>query len=418
MNKANRTTQNPLSSLLFAEGVSTTVTLVADIALPVIAITRLDASALEVGWLGAASMGAPLVFGLSAGVLVNRLHLKHVFAFVGTLRVAVLLAVSLAGFIIGVNIYELCIAGFLLSCAKLITDTAMAVAVPSVIAKNRLASANSRIEMVNSFAQAIGPAICGTLLRLVSLENIFLFGAFSSAASATALSRTVAQLESIDDGESRTHIQEVLYGMKLLWRNGFQRAIAVSAGLFNLFHTAFFTVFTLFAFRSLSFTASSFGLLLSLIGLVGVAGGYFASKIVDRLGAKLALIGTLACIGPLGVPVLFLDSTQPIFRIAVIAICLGAWDFAVVVHLIIEATIRQLTVPVNQLSRIAATTRFVSWGADPVGAALGGLLASSALGYRGALACCLLGMSLAGLSLVISKSVRSIDNDVMCFQPD
>lgn len=164
MKKINSLAQRPLASLLIAEGVSTTITLIADIALPVVAITRLGASALDVGWLGAASMGAPLVFGLSAGVLVSSFRLKYVFTFIGVFRALVLLAISLTGFLIGLNIYELCIAGFFLSCAKLITDTAMATTIPSVVPKDQLITANSRLEMVNSFAQAIGPAMCGSLL--------------------------------------------------------------------------------------------------------------------------------------------------------------------------------------------------------------------------------------------------------------
>lgn len=416
MSESSSTIRSPLSSLLFAEGVSTTITMVADIALPIVAITRLDASAFDIGWLRAASMGAPIIFGLSVGSVVNRFPLKHAFAFAGLLRLATLLIVSVLGWLVGLNLYELYAAGFLLSCAKLITDTSMAVTIPSLIDKRELTSANSRIEMVNSFAASIGPALCGVLLRLVSLESIFLVSTFAATASSLSLNRVVNKLNAIEDEQSRGHLQEILYGLKTLWENDFQRAIAISAGLFNLFHTAFFTVFALFAFRSLSFSESSYGLLVSLIGVAGIGGGYFASKIADRLGAKYALIGSLMIVGPLGIPVLFVDAASPALRIVIISICLGAWDFAVVIHLIVEASIRQITVPVNQLSRIAATTRFISWGADPVGAAIGGLLAGSALGYHGALAFCLLGMSVAGSALLLSKGVRDLDADLIKIQ--
>lgn len=413
MKKICGATRSLLSTLLFAEGVSTTITLIADIALPVVAITRLGASPLEVGLLSAANTGAPLIFGLSAGVLVSKFHLKHVFTIAGIIRVIALLSISILGFFVGLDIYELCIAGFLLSCAKLITDTAMATTVPSAVPKEHLEFANSRLEMVNSFAQAVGPAMCGAFLRLLALENIFLLSSASSVLSSLTIYRAVQKLKSVNDEENRTHVQDILYGVKILWNNNLQRAIAIAAGLFNLFHAAFFTVFTIFAFRSLSFHESSFGLLLSLIGLVGVAGAYFASKIANRIGAKYALIGTLIIVGPLGIPIIFLEYVQPVAQFVVIAICLGAWDFVIVVHLIIETTIRQLTVPVNQLSRVAATTRFISWGADPIGAALGGVLTNRFLSYKGALLCCLLGMSLSGLFLIASRSVRNVDNNMV-----
>ena len=88
---------------------------------------------------------------------------------------------------------------------------------------------------------------------------------------------------------------------------------------------------------------------------------------------------------------------------------LAAWDFLIVLHLIVEHTVRQATVPGDQLGRISAVTRFVSWGADPVGAVMGGLLVTTALGTFGTLLVCLAGFLLAGLVLLASTGIRTLD---------
>jgi hypothetical protein len=62
----------------------------------------------------------------------------------------------------------------------------------------------------------------------------------------------------------------------------------------------------------------------------------------------------------------------------------------------------------QHLARVTATTRFVSWGVDPIGALAGGLLAASAVGTRGTLMICLLGFVASGVLLMISKSVRAM----------
>jgi hypothetical protein len=83
----------------------------------------------------------------------------------------------------------------------------------------------------------------------------------------------------------------------------------------------------------------------------------------------------------------------------------------IVVHVIVEQTVRQTMVSNRHLSRITATTRFVSWGADPIGAILGGLAASSAIGTRGALFACLVGFAASGAFLLTSKRIRTLNAD-------
>ena len=79
-----------------AEGVSQLGSQITSIALPLVAATTLQATPLEFGVLAAASWLPYLVFGLAAGVWVDRLRRKPVMVATDVLRAAALLAVPAA----------------------------------------------------------------------------------------------------------------------------------------------------------------------------------------------------------------------------------------------------------------------------------------------------------------------------------
>ncbi|WP_207001805.1 hypothetical protein [Trinickia mobilis] len=214
---------------------------------------------------------------------------------------------------------------------------------------------------------------------------------------------------------NQSHLSDIADGVNLLWRNEIQRTIAIAAGFFNLFHTAFLTIFTVYALKELGFDSASFGTVVSVVGLAGLFGALCAPRMINLLGVRTALTGSLLAIGPIGIPILFADHFPFLQRAALIAGCLAAWDFLIVVHVIVEQTVRQAMVANRHLSRITATTRFVSWGADPVGALLGGFAATSIVGSRGALLICLLGFASSGALLLTSKGIRGLN--AMDFRP-
>jgi hypothetical protein len=208
--------------------------------------------------------------------------------------------------------------------------------------------------------------------------------------------------------ESRSHLSDIAEGVRVLWQNEVQRTIAASAALFNLFHSAFFTVFAIYLLKDLSLNASTFGTLMSSVAFVGLLGAVCGPKVVAKLGARSTLVGSLLLIGPLGIPIILTETMSSPYRVLVIGTCLAVWDFMIVVHIIVEQTLRQTMVSQQHLARVTATTRFVSWGLDPIGALAGGLLAASAVGTRGTLMICLLGFVASGVLLMISKSIRAM----------
>jgi MFS family permease len=64
---------SPFSRLLSSETLNTASSSMLFVATPLVAISSLDATSFEVGLLAAAGTSAPLLFGLSAGAIADRL---------------------------------------------------------------------------------------------------------------------------------------------------------------------------------------------------------------------------------------------------------------------------------------------------------------------------------------------------------
>jgi predicted MFS family arabinose efflux permease len=216
------------------------------------------------------------------------------------------------------------------------------------------------------------------------------------------------------DSNQETHTQKVKHladireGVTVLWRNPVLRAIALSSASFNLFHSAFFAVFTVYALKTLAFSPVMLGLVISSAGVVGVGAALLASTVVRLLTPPVALIGSLLVIAPMSLPLAFAGTLAPFHGAVLVAATFAAWDFAIVTNLVIEQTVRQILVRPSHLSRVSATTRFFTWGVDPLGALLGGVAASSVLGLEATLAIAVSGMGASGLVLLACPTVRRL----------
>ncbi|MEW2491531.1 hypothetical protein [Streptomyces sp. NPDC048411] len=60
--------------------------------------------------------------------------------------------------------------------------------------------------------------------------------------------------------------------------------------------------------------------------------------------------------------------------VALVSFSTFTWTFAVIINLVISETVKQTLVPDRMLGRVTASTRFIGWGVQPVGALLGGLI--------------------------------------------
>ncbi|MBJ7263691.1 MAG: MFS transporter [Burkholderiaceae bacterium] len=366
--------------LLSSEAFSTVASTCFTVAIPIIAVSALSVDIFTLSILAATGQMAPLLFGLSAGAIADKVNRRRILVAAHAVRAALMAALAIAVWIEVLNVALLALSAFALSCAQLLCDSAMASAVPAVVRRSKLTWANGWLQGVASAGQSVAPVLAGVMVQMGSIGLLFTLGVIAHLLSAVFINTIPSNLGTCTGDDTSPHFQQIKQGLSALWRDPVQRAIAVSSASFNFFHSAFFTLFPFYALNTINLSPTTLGLILSAVGIAGLIAAVFAERLINRIGVPISLIGSLFVVLPFSLLITFgADITFP-FNAVLIVLAFAAWDFAVVLNLVIEHSIRQAMVPPEFLSRVAASQRFVAWGVDPLGALAGGTLAATALG--------------------------------------
>ena len=194
----------------------------------------------------------------------------------------------------------------------------------------------------------------------------------------------------------------ILDGVKYIFQDPLQRAVSWSAMIFNFFHAAFFAVFTFYALKVLDISVAGVALIFFITAVGGTMGAFVAPFVIGRYGAYQAAIWSMSSLLPTGIP-LIIAPFVPRYAPAFICVTFVAWEVAILVNVIAETTLRQERSPQHMVGSVASASRFVNWGADPLGAALAALLLVS-VDSLVVLALAFLGMAFAFVPLLLNRN--------------
>lgn len=382
-------------NLWAAQTVSHFGTQITLVALPLAAALTLDASAGQMGLLAAAGTLPALVFGLLAGVAIDRVRRRPVMIATDVARALVLASVPLAWALGLLRIELLFAVAFLNGILTLLFDVAYVAFMPTIVPRDDLVEGNAKLEGSASTAQVAGPGLGGILVGVLSAPVALLIDAVSYLASALLLARVPSD-EPLPDRPARGSLRrDVGEGLRVVWSDARLRAILLSAATVNLFGYVFMAVYVLYMLNDLGFSATQVGLVFSIGGIGAVVGAVLAGPLSRRLGIGRtiilgrALFGIFALLVPLAVTVPRLEAPM------VLAAELLQW-LALVIAIVNEISLRQTLVPERLLGRATATFRFIGGGMIPIGSLLGGLL-GELIGLRETLVVGCFGMLLAGV---------------------
>ena len=138
------------------------------LALPLTAVLVLDATPIQMGILMAVEALPSLLIGLFAGVWVDRCRRRPILI-VADLGRAVSLGVVPVAVVLGLlRIEHLYIVCFLVSALGLFSGVAHRSFLPSLVGREHLVEANSKLELGNSVAENEFPCRCGCAARWVA----------------------------------------------------------------------------------------------------------------------------------------------------------------------------------------------------------------------------------------------------------
>jgi len=344
------------------------------LALPLTAAIMLNASPFEVGVLTALEALPYPLFGLFAGVLVDRARKLPVIIWADIGRGVALLAVPVCAWLGVLSMPVLYVVGFLVGLGSVVGWPAYQVFMTERVGRDHLVEANAKIGVSDSASQLVGPGLAGALIQWLTAPIAILLDALSFMVSAWMLRGIPPAATDAPKISGESVWREIGEGLAVVWRNKTLRALAWSLSAWQLFRHAYVAVVILFAARELGFSAGHVGLLFMLAGV----GSLVAAGAVTPLNARFGFGPTmLAALGGTGVAWLVLGASTGGFVVASLTFGLGLFllDFAAMTFFINYLTLRQTVTPDRLLGRVTATMICLTVATAPLGGLAGGWVA-------------------------------------------
>ncbi|MFI0236194.1 MFS transporter [Streptomyces sp. NPDC016845] len=374
---------------------------VSSVALPLTALTLLEASTFQVSLLTAAAWLPWLVVGLVAGAWVDRLPRRPLMLVCDALSLAAIAAIPVAAGLDVLTYTQLLVTALVTGTATVFFQTSYEVLLPRLVDGADRAEANSTLHASEQAGQLAGYSGGGALVTLLGAA-----GAMYAQAAAFAVSfLAVLGLSHREEPAARpvsgatSLFQEIREGLSFTFRDGYIRAFVLCGAAANLSLMAYQSILVAFLVREVHLAGGTIGIVMGTCGLGGIAGAFAARRLGVRFGTArsvhvltlgtpcLALLAPLASYSPLGIG---------LFAVGHIAVV-----FSVVAENTLTATFQQDYTPAALYGRSRTASSFVNYGTIPLGALLGGVLAET-LGLRPAIWLSVALLPLCGLILLTS----------------
>jgi MFS family permease len=338
------------------------------VALPLVAIEVLGASAAEVGTLAALATAASLLFGLPAGAWIDRTRKRRLMINADLARAALLVSVPLAWWLDVLTIWQLYAVVFLAGVGTTAFDIAQQSLLPAIVDRSRLTGANARLVALDSGLTIGGRGVAGFLVALLGAPIAVVADAFGYLWSAWFVHRI--RTEAAPQEPRSSMIGDIAEGLRHVWRHQALRALAAAGAVNNCSISMFLSMLPLVWVAS-GLPTFGLGLFLAAGGVGIFTGATAALRLRARLGTgrSLWMVGAIA--GPPALCLPLLDGNWTVWLAGAAWVLVGA---VVGMANVIGMSLRQQATPDHLLGRMNAVFRFVLMGAVALGATAAALI--------------------------------------------
>lgn len=344
------------------------------LALPVFVRDR-TGSAGSLGLLAASETAAVFLFGLLAGVLLDRVRIRRAVVFADLARAAAfgLLALAVVG---DVEATWMAFAvAFVIGSMGTVFDTGLQSYMPAVMEDSDLPGANGGVESARNLAMTLGFLLGGIVLAWG--DGLALAFAIDGL---TYLVSVIAVLALRETRPRAVRVPEpvgaaLVVGLRTLWQIGRLRWATAAAVITNTAFAPLAAVLTLYAQIDLGITDDRLlGVFFAVFSAIAAIGGILAGRIIRLvgMGRSVVLGGAIFGLGAMGAGVASGWWAVIPFGVATGGVAINQAAFV---------TLRQRITPEPVMGRVIAASRTIAWIGIPIGASLGGVL-GDAIGLR------------------------------------
>lgn len=341
-------------------------------ALPLLAVT-LTRSPGEISLLQTAFWLPWLLFGIVAGMVVDKYDRRHIQLVGSAARVVLLAAFAILGFADRITMPLLVVATGLYGITQVFVDLAGTSIVPQLVPRSRLSAANGRVMGLQQvFTSFLGNPIGGVIIVLGS------GWAFGIPAALGIVFLIVIGLGLKGDFRAEqqnepkgSRMGEILEGIRFQLGHPVLRPLLINGSILNFASTAYFAVFVLWMVgpeSAVKLELQQYPVLLAVLAVGAIAG----SVVAERLAGWIPEIPLILGIGLLNSALLVVPVFWP--QVGPIAAALFVIGFSNIVGNVLRRSISQRLIPAAKLGRVGGASGMINYGLMPLGALAGGFV--------------------------------------------
>jgi MFS family permease len=348
-------------------------------ALPLTAVLVLGASPFQMGLLVAAEALPFALFGLFAGVWVDRLRRRPLMIGADVGRAVLLLSIPGAAMLGHLQIGQLFLIAALTGVLTVLFDVAYQSFLPGLVLGEQLLEANSRLAASAATAEIVTPGLAGVLVQLVSAPLTLLIDAVSFLCSAGSIALIRPESSPARSSGRGTVVTEIGEGLTMVMRHPLLRAIAAFSVTRSFFGNWIGALYALYVLHDLALGPVLLGVTIGVGGLSNLLGTFLVGPLTRRFGIGPSVLATVL-VGSASVFLIPLAHGPLVMGFGMLAVC-QAFDACQPIYEVNALSLRQSITPPRVLGRVNAVMHALEGGVGPLGAIVAGLLAGQ-IGVR------------------------------------
>ncbi|MBM7771147.1 MFS family permease [Actinokineospora baliensis] len=311
-----------------------------------------------------------LLFALVSGALVDRVDRRKAMFLANTSRAVLVGGLGVLVVFDATSIWLLYVMALLIGTVETVADSAAQALIPAVVDKDRLESANGKLQSAEIVGQTFLGGPLGGLTFAAFAALPFLLNSAGFAIAAILLLAIRGNYRPKVVGPTPKLRLQLAEGISWVRKRPLMMQLVAFAAALALTSELAQALLVLYALEDLGLRAETFGV----FALVGGAGGLLGAAVAPRLTKAMtrrsvltvAAAGCGAAFGVMGLV------REPVSA----AILFGVFAASVVTVNVIIGALRHALIPEHLFGRVLGVWRTAVWGSIPLGALLGGVLAA------------------------------------------
>jgi MFS family permease len=335
-------------------------------ALPLL-VYNLTGSALNLAYSTAAHFVPYLLFGLFIGAWADRADRRRLMIGTDVGRAAAIASIPLFATLGSLEVWWIYVVIFVNSILSIAFDASKFAAVPSLVDKDNLVTANGRIQASYSVMTILGPLLAGVVVAVLPIYDLLWIDALSFVVSTASLAMITVSFNAPGKPRGSSIRQDVMEGLRYVFGNPVLRNISIMMALVNFAGTTIYAQRVLYAKEQLSASDAE----VAIMAAAGSVGVILLSLLAGRLRKQLPFSKVaLGALMASGLATIGMALTQS-FWVGVVIYAL--FSGLGIMFNINTNSLRQAIAPNHMLGRVLTIAGVLAWSANPVGAYIGGL---------------------------------------------